>query len=363
MTTEKPVRLLCINPGSTSTKIAVFEGEKEILTQNLSHSNEELAPFASINDQYEFRAEVVSRTLKEKSFDPATLSCVVGRGGLCEPIPGGCYTVNEKLLHDLRHSRMGEHASNLGGMIAHAIAAKLGIPAFIVDPVVVDELEDVARVSGLKEIPRVSIFHALNQKAVARRAARQFGKPYEELNLILCHMGGGTTVGAHRGGRVIDVNDGINGEGPFTPERTGQVPALPLLKMAFSGKYTHDQLKKMIKGSGGLVSLLGTNSCIEVEKRIEAGDAEAKLVYDAMAYQVAKEIGAMAAVLEGKVDAIILTGGVAHGRSFCETIERHVKFIAPVYVLPGGDEMAALAGGALPVMLGQAKAKTYAGRA
>lgn len=357
--TTKTVRLLCINPGSTSTKIAVFEDETELFTENLSHSNEELAPFASINDQYEFRAEVVRRTLAARSFDPASLSAVVGRGGLVDPIPGGCYEVNDAMLHDLRHSRMGEHASNLGGMIAHAIAAKLGVPSFIVDPVVVDELHDVARVSGLKEIPRVSIFHALNQKAVARRAARKFNKRYEDLNLIICHMGGGTTVGAHRGGRVVDVNDGINGEGPFTPERTGQVPALPLLKMAFSGKYTHDQLKKMIKGSGGLVSLLGTNSCIEVEKRIEAGDAEAKLVYEAMAYQVAKEIGAMAAVLEGKVDAIILTGGVAHSAFVLDTIERHVKFIAPVYSLPGGDEMAALAGGALPVLRGEAKAKKY----
>ncbi len=352
-------RLLCINPGSTSTKIAVFEDEREVFVENLSHSNEELSPFKSINDQYEFRAEVVRRTLEARKIDMKSLSAIVGRGGLVDPIPSGCYRVNAKMLHDLRHSKMGEHASNLGGMIAHAIAEKLGIPAFIVDPVVVDELEPVARISGLKEIPRVSIFHALNQKAVARRAARHLGKPYEQCNLIICHMGGGTTVGAHRGGRVIDVNDGINGEGPFTPERTGQIPALPLLKMAFSGKYTHDQLKKMIKGNGGLVSLLGTNSCLEVEKRIEAGDREAKLVYEAMAYQVAKEIGAMAAVLEGKVDAIVLTGGVAYGKSVVEYIERHVKFIAPVFALPGGDEMAALATGALPVLRGEAEAKKY----
>ncbi len=352
-------RFLCINPGSTSTKIAVFDDEKEVFTETLRHTNEELAPFNKNTDQYEFRTKVIREVFNSKGIDASSLSAIVGRGGLLKPIPSGVYRVNEAMLKDLKEGVQGDHASNLGGLVANNLAEKLGIPAFIVDPVVVDELQDVARISGLKEVPRVSIFHALNQKAIARKAAAKLGKPYEECNLIVTHLGGGTTVGAHKLGKVIDVNDGINGEGPFTPERTGLIAALPLLKMAFSGDYTHDQMKKMIKGNGGIVSLLGTNSCLEVEQRIEKGDKEAKLVYDAMSYQVAKEIGSMAAVLEGNVDAVVITGGVAKGPDVVNYIEKMVKFIAPVMVFAGEDEMAALAGGGYRAMSGKSEIKEY----
>ena len=357
----KTFRILCVNPGSTSTKIALFDGPKPVFVEELSHSEKELAPFHKIADQFQFRVDAIEKVLRKKKLDLATLSAIVGRGGLIMPIPSGVYGVNELMLEHLKDPPLGEHASNLGALIAHEISRRLDLPAYIVDPVVVDELDDVARISGLKEIPRVSIFHALNQKAIARQAAAKLKKPYEKLNLIIAHLGGGITVGSHRKGRIVEVNDGVNGEGPFTPERTGMIPAIPLLRMAFSGNYTHDQLKKMIKGKGGLVSLLGTNSCLEVEKRIAAGDAWAKTVYDAMFYQLAKEIGAAAAVLEGKVDAVILTGGVAKSKYGVDAVKRRVRFIAPVLVYPGGDEMAALAGGVLPVLQGKTRAKEYKG--
>jgi butyrate kinase len=341
--------------------MAVYENETLLFEDTLRHSNEELAPFEKNTDQYEFRTKVIREAFNSHKLDASTLSAIVGRGGLLQPIPSGVYRVNDIMLKHLKEGLQGDHASNLGGLIAATLAEKLQIPAYIVDPVVVDELDDVARISGLKEVPRVSIFHALNQKAIARHAASDMGVKYEDKNFIVAHLGGGTTVGAHRRGRVVDVNDGINGEGPFTPERTGLVAALPLLKMAFSGEYTHDQMKKMIKGNGGLVSLLGTNSCLDVETRIAEGDKEAALVYDAMSYQIAKEIGAMAAVLEGDVDGIIITGGVARGKQVVEYIEKKVKFIAPVMVYAGEDEMSALNAGGLRVLRGDVKEKHYSG--
>lgn len=352
-------RLLIINPGSTSTKIGVYEDENPILVETLRHSSEEIGKYAGIYEQFEFRKDVILKVLKEKDFDIKTLNAVVGRGGLLKPIEGGTYSVNEKMLEDLKVGVQGQHASNLGGIIANEIAKGLNIPAFIVDPVVVDEMEDVARISGIPEIQRKSIFHALNQKAVAKRYAKEQGKKYEEINVIVAHMGGGVSVGAHKNGRIIDVNNALDGEGPFSPERSGGLPTGDLVKMCFSGKYTIDEIKKMINGKGGFVAHLNTNDARVVEEAAHAGDKKAQLVHDAMAYQVAKEIGKCAAVLSGKVDAIILTGGIAYGKVTVNYIKERVEFIAPVVVYPGEDELLALTQGGLRVLKGEEAAKEY----
>ncbi|MGI6585162.1 MAG: butyrate kinase [Gracilibacteraceae bacterium] len=353
-------RLLIINPGSTSTKIAIFDNEKPVLEQTLRHSNEELAPYTTIIEQYEFRKNVILDTLNANGINITKLSAVIGRGGLLKPIESGTYRVNSKMLEDLRHRPMGQHASNLGAIIANEIASQLGIPAFIVDPVVVDEMDDIARISGMPEIERLSIFHALNQKAVGRKAAADLGKKYEELNLIIAHLGGGISVGAHKKGRVVDVNNALDGEGPFSPERTGGLPVSGLIKLCFSGKYTLDEIKKKITGNGGLVAYLGTNDGREVVKIIEEGNKEAELIYKAMAYQVAKEIGACAAVLEGKVDAICLTGGLAYDKHLTGWIRERVEFISDVKIYPGEDEMIALTEGGLRVLRGEEEAREYA---
>ncbi len=352
-------RILAINPGSTSTKIAIYDNEKEVFETTLRHSNEEIDQYEKISDQYDFRKQVILTALSDNGINLTKLSAVVGRGGLLKPIKGGTYAVNDQMLVDLKAAQMGEHASNLGGMIANEIAQQLNIPAFIVDPVVVDELEPVARISGMPEIDRISIFHALNQKAVARRYAHENNKPYESLNLIVAHLGGGISVGAHEKGRVVDVNNALDGEGPFSPERTGGLPVGDLAKLCFSGKYTHADIKKMIKGKGGLVAYLGTNDGRDVVKMIEAGDEKAKLIFDAMAYQVAKEIGSCAAVLKGNVDAIILTGGLAYGAMLTEWIKNRVSFISDVIIYPGEDEMSALAQGGLRVLRNEEKAQIY----
>ncbi|MCQ1531506.1 butyrate kinase [Lutispora saccharofermentans] len=352
-------RLLIINPGSTSTKIAIYDNEKPVFEETLRHSNDELAPYAAIYDQHEFRKNVILDTLNAKGINITKLSAVVGRGGLLKPMEGGTYVVNEAMLKDLKVGVMGQHASNLGGIIAHEIASSLHIPAYIVDPVVVDELEDVARISGMPEIPRVSIVHALNQKAVARRASKDLGKAYDEVNLIVAHMGGGISVGAHKKGRIVEVNNALDGEGPMSPERAGTLSVVGLAKLCFSGKYTLDEMKKKIVGKGGLVAHLGTNDGREVVKRIEAGDKHAELIYYAMAYQVAKEIGSCAAVLEGKVDAICLTGGLAYDKLLTGWIKEKVEFIAKVLFYPGEDEMIALAQGGLRILRKEEEAKEY----
>lgn len=352
-------RLLIINPGSTSTKIAIFDNEKPVMEQTLRHSNEELAPYASVIDQFEFRKNVILDTLNANGINISKLSAVVGRGGLLRPMEGGTYRVNKRMLEDLRGNVMGQHASNLGGIIADEIASQLGIPAFIVDPVVVDEMEEIARFSGMPEIKRISIWHALNQKAVARRAAADLGKKYEDINLVIAHLGGGISVGAHKKGKVVDVNNALDGEGPFSPERTGSLPVSGLVKLCYSGKYTIDQLKKLIVGKGGLVAYLGTNDGREVVKMIEAGDKNAELVYKAMAYQVGKEIGACATVLEGKIDAICLTGGLAYDKLLTGWIKEMVQFIGDVRIYPGEDEMIALAEGGLRVLRGEETAREY----
>lgn len=351
--------LLIINPGSTSTKIAVYDGEREVLSENIAHSAEELAPYAKIVDQKGLRKDIVLEVLRKKGLEPKDLAAVVGRGGLLRPIPSGCYRVNDRMLEDLFAGVQGEHASNLGGLIADEIARPLGIPAFIVDPVVVDELDDWARLSGVPEIRRRSIFHALNHKYTARLAARQLGKAYETLDLVVCHLGGGVTVGAHRHGRVVDVNNGLNGEGPITPERAGTVPAGDLVALACSGKHTEAELKKKLTGRGGMVAHLGTNDMRETLKRVAAGDGQAALVLEAMVLTVAKQIGACAAVLKGRVDGIVLTGGLAHATEFIDRIREHVEFLGPVFVFPGENEMAALAEAGRSVVSGEGEARTY----
>ncbi|MUP38517.1 MULTISPECIES: butyrate kinase [Labilibaculum] len=353
-------RILAINPGSTSTKIAVFQGDKSVFLKNIKHSNEELAQFGKISEQFEFRKNIIMKELVDAEIQIDLIEAVVGRGGLVKPIESGIYSVNERLKEDLRIGVLGEHASNLGGLIADNIAQALPrAKAYIADPVVVDEMIDVARISGHPEFQRVSIFHALNQKAIGRAFAQSVDKKYEEINVIVAHLGGGISVGAHCKGRVIDVNNALDGEGPFSPERSGTLPAGALAKLCFSGDYTLEDVKKMIKGEGGLVAHLGTNDAYDVELKAKAGDANAKLIQDAMSYQVGKSIGEMAAVLKGKVDGILLTGGIAHNPDLVNYIKEMVSFIAPVVVYPGEDEMKALAMNGYMVLRGEIQPREY----
>lgn len=350
--------VLAINPGSTSTKIAIFLDEEKILGQNISHTAEELSPFPRIIDQHHFRQKVILSFLKEHAFDVNLLAAVVGRGGLLGPMASGTYRVNDEMTAYLKTTKT-EHASNLGALLASDIAKPVGIDAFIVDPVTVDELIPLARITGLPEIPRISIFHALNQKAAAREAAKKLGKPYESCRLIVAHLGGGISVGAHIDGKVVDVNNALNGDGPFAPERAGSLPSWSLVEMATSGRYDLATLKKMITGKGGIVAHLKVNDMRKVEEMVKAGDREAILVFEAMAYNVAKEIGALAAVLEGKIDAIVLTGGIAFDTYFVELVRRRVEFAAKLIILPGEDEMSALAQGALRVLRGEEKPRQW----
>jgi butyrate kinase len=359
MLQENEYRILVLNPGSTSTKIGVFDNERSIFEKTLRHDIEKLNNYPSIIDQYDFRKHAILETLDEEGINISKLNAVCGRGGLLRPIEGGTYTVNDLMLDDLKQGYAGQHASNLGGIIAFEIASGLNIPAYIVDPVVVDEMEEIAKISGVPAIERRSIFHALNQKAVARRVASDFNRKYEEMNLIVTHMGGGITVGVHKQGRVIDVNNGLHGDGPFSPERAGTVPAGDLVSMCYSGEFFREEMMKKIVGQGGLVGYLGTNDAVKVEKMVESGDKKASLIYSAMAYQIAKEIGSASAVLKGKVDAIVLTGGLAYGKGFVEDISSYIDWIADVLVFPGENELQALAEGALRVLTNEEEAKEY----
>jgi len=350
--------ILAINPGSTSTKIAIFLSEEKVLSQNISHSAEELAPFARIIDQHHFRQSMILAFLKDSAFDVTLLAAVVGRGGLLGPMASGTYLVNDEMTEFLKQTK-AEHASNLGALLASDIARKIGVNAYIVDPVTVDEMSALARITGLPEIPRISIFHALNQKAAARQAARMLGKPYEQCRLIVAHLGGGISVGAHVDGKVVDVNNALNGDGPFAPERAGSLPSWGLVELATSGRHDLPALKKMITGKGGIVAHLQVNDMRKVEEMVKAGDARATLVFEAMAYNVAKEIGALAAVMEGRIDASVLTGGIAYDTLFVELIRRRVEFLGRLIVLPGEDEMTALAQGALRVLLKEEKPKQW----
>lgn len=352
-------KILAINPGSTSTKIAVFENEKLLYEKTLRHSSEEIDRYEKIYDQLEFRKDAIERSLKEASLNIFDLDAVVGRGGLLKPIRGGTYEVSDNMIKDLKAGVLGQHASNLGGIIAREIADKASIPSYIVDPVVVDEMEEVARVSGIPEISRISIFHALNQKAIGRRAAKDMNKKYEDCNFLIVHMGGGITVGAHKKGRVIDNTNGLDGEGPFSPERSGGLPVGELTKLCYTDKFNKEEIGKRIKGNGGIVAYLGTNDIREVESMISKGNKKAELIYNAMVYQICKEIGAYSTVLKGEVDAIILTGGIAYSNKIKKMIEESVKFIAPVKSYPGEDEMIALAQGALRVLRMEEKSLSY----
>jgi butyrate kinase len=351
--------ILVINPGSTSTKISLFKDNKEIFSKILSHKIEELARFNKASDQDLYRMEIIVRILREKNVALDKIKVVVGRGGLLKPIEGGTYQVNDEMVADLKKGVLGDHPSNCGGLIAYAISKALECEAFIVDPVVVDELEPEARISGMPLIKRKSIFHALNQKAVAREIAAKLKKSYFDSNFIVAHLGGGITVGAHRNGKVIDVNNGLDGDGPFSPERSGSVPIGDLIKACFSGEYTLNEMKKLVKGHGGMVAYLGTHDLKTVEKRAANGNQKAKLIYEAMAYQVSKEIGAMATVLRGEIDAIIFTGGAAKSKGLIHRIIDRIKFIAPIHIVEGEQEMLALALGALRVMNKEEKSKIY----
>ena len=353
-------KILAINPGSTSTKIALFEDEECVYKKTLKHSTEELSVFDRIGDQFPFRKEVILNELKASNIEISDVEIVMGRGGLTHPLVSGVYEVNEAMTRDLLEAKVGEHACNLGGLIANDIAKQIGAKAYIADPVVVDELDEIARFSGHPNFPRISIFHALNQKIIARQLAKELGRKYEELNLIGVHLGGGISVGAHRKGKVVDVNNALNGEGPFTPERSGTLPAGLLVEACFSGKYTKKEIGQMLKGKGGYVAYLGTNDAQEVENMVKSGNKDAEKIYNAMAYQIAKEIGGLAAsAMSMDVDAIYLTGGIAYDKSFCEMIKARVGKIAPVYVFPGEDEMKALALNALMLLNGETTAKEY----
>ncbi len=353
------IKSLIINPGSTSTKIGVFEDETLLFEETLRHSTEEIGRYASIVDQKDFRKEIITNLLKEKNFDIHSLNMVVGRGGMLKPIPGGTYAVTDDLLEDLKIGKQGQHASNLGGILAREIGDEIGVPSYIVDPVVVDELIPVARYSGVPELPRTSVFHALNQKAVAKRYAKEVGRPYDELNLVVVHMGGGVSVGAHEKGRVIDVFNALDGDGAFSPERAGAVPSGALIKMCFSGNYTEKEVYSKIVGKGGFNAYLGTNDMREVLKMASEGSEKAQELFDAFIFQVCKDIGSMACVLNGKIDQIIITGGIAYGEAVIKAIKEKTAWIAPITVYPGEDELLALVQGGLRVLNGEEKAMVY----
>lgn len=354
-------RVLAINPGSTSTKIALFDDDKELFNKTLRHDPVELNKLGGLLDQYDFRKNLVMESLQENNIAPESLKAVVGRGGLVRPLEGGVYKVSEKMLKDLKDpSIWGRiHASNLGAFIARSIAESLDIPAFIVDPVTVDEFDDIARISGIPEIERKSLFHALNIRYTARRLARQLNIDFHKSNMIASHMGGGISIAAIKQGRVVDVNNALLGMGPFSPQRAGALPIGDLLEMAYSGKYTHKELVTYLTKNAGLMAYLNTDSGIEVQKRIDQGDKKFKLIRNAMCYQIAKEIGACATVLEGKVDAIFLTGGLAYGEQLTGEIKRRVEFIAPIYNMPGENEMEALSQAGVNVLKGLEEAREY----
>ena len=358
--------ILTINPGSTSTKIALFEGLEEKFTTTIRYEMSDIAMYKSVMDQYDFREKSVVSALEKKGVALSDIAIVVGRGGLLRPVSSGVYRVNEAMIEDLSKSSFGEHASNLGAVIADAIAKKVcalngenSCMAVIADPVVVDELAEVVRVMGHPKFKRRSIFHALNQKAIAKQYAQDVGKDYASLNLIVAHLGGGVSVGLHSNGRVVDVNNALDGDGPFSPERSGSLPALDVAKLCFSGEYSFDQIKKMIVGESGTVSMLGTNAFYEIRKRIEAGDLKAKAVADAFIYNIAKTIGSYAPVVKGKVDAILITGGIANGTELMKQIEAMVDWIAPVRIYPGEDEMRALAQNGYNVLTGKEQCSEY----
>ncbi len=351
-------RILAINPGSTSSKLGLFENEKLVAEKKIAHTAEELAKYHHIMDQVHFRREAIDSFITEMKLTPTVLSAVVGRGGLLKPLKGGTYKVNQAIIDDLKASRYGEHASNLGALLAHSYTEAFGVPSFIVDPVIVDEMQNIARYSGLKELPRRCVWHALNITAVTRQTCKTLGLEIDRENFVTAHIGGGISVAAIEKGRCIDVSNGLD-EGPFTPERAGSLPTLELVKLCFSGKYTEKEINKMLVGKGGLVNYLGTSSIIDVDIMAQGGDTKAAEVFEAMSYQIAKTIGSYVAVLKGKVTRIILTGGGANNKSLTAKISEYVKCFAPVHIVPGEDELSALALGGLRVLRGECQAGEY----
>lgn len=351
--------IFVINPGSTSTKVAVYENEICLFKENIIHSTEELSQFSALTDQFSYRKEILLNKLSEKGFSIQDFSGIASRGGGLKPLPSGVYGINDLMVSDLKSCKYLTHASNLGGLIAQDLSREFSIPAYIADPVTVDELEPLARYSGLKGIERVSIWHALNQKYIARRASKDLGKNYESCNLIVIHMGGGISVGAHKKGKVIDVNNALNGDGPFSAERSGTLPTGQLADICFSGQYNKEEMIKLLAGKGGMVSHLGTNNAKEVEDKAELGDESCLFITHAMIYQIAKTIGEMSCVLSGEVDAIVFTGGMAYSKMIIKQIEDYIAFIAPFLVYPGEDEMEALAVNIFRVLTGKVEAKVY----
>ena len=351
------MKILSINPGSTSTKIAVYDEENLQCLHTIRHTAEDLADFKGVFDQYEFRKNIIQKKLADDDVDLNEISAIVGRGGLLRPLESGVYEVNDKMLSDLRTGT--EHASNLGAILAHEIAEQIpGCRSFIADPVVVDELQEVARISGLPQFPRRSVFHALNHKAIGRKYAQTIGTNYEKLNLVIAHLGGGISVAAHKLGKVIDTNQALDGFGSFSPERAGTIDAGALIRMCFEGKYSQAEIQKMMAGKGGLVAHLGTNDTKLAAEKATSGDKHAKIILEAMAYNVGKEIAALLAVFEGNVDAVILTGGIAHNQFVVNYIKRMIAPLAHLVVYPGEDEMEALALAGLRVLRGE-KPKVY----
>ncbi len=353
---KRSFRILAFNPGSTSTKVAVYENETPVFQETIHHSAEDLSGFQKVVDEYDYRKKAILSMLNEQGYDLKDFDAIVGRGGVLQPITSGTYRVNEEMVKDAYESKRAQHASNLGALIADELSKAVGIPAYVVDPVSVDEFEDIARISGWPELPRESLFHPLNQKAVARQYAKDIGKKYEDLNLIVCHMGGGISIGAHRHGRVVDVN-GLEG-GLFTPERCAP-STYGIVDVCFSGDMTQQEIEKRLVGLGGIQAHLGTKDARDVEKMIDEGNEEAELIYRSMAYQISKSIGTMTTVLQGSVDAILLTGGLAFSKRLCNWIEEKVRFVAPVKVYPGEKELESLALGGLRVIQGLEQPRHY----
>ncbi len=352
--------ILAINPGATSTKIAVYRSNKFIFLKTIRHADKELEKYSRTADQLEFRMDLVLKEVVENHIPMEEVAAIIARGGLIHPIESGVYEVNRQMLEDLEAGVMGDHASNLGGLIAHRLLDRFPqARAFIADPVVVDELQDVARIAGHPEFSRISIFHALNQKSTARTYAHSRGMKYEELNLIIAHLGSGISVGAHKKGRVIDVNNALDGDGPFGPERSGTLPTGALVRYCFESGKSREEVLRMLAGEGGLFAFVGNKDCQQLERRAREGEADARMIQDAMAYQISKEIGAMAAVLGGEVHAIIITGGIAHNPDLTSYIKERVGFIAPVFIYPGEDEMKALALNGSMLLSGKIEAMEY----
>lgn len=351
-------RILVINPGSTTTKVGLFENETLIKEKKIAHTAEEIARYSSIIDQVDFRSRLIDEFLHENNLKAEDLSAAVGRGGLLKPLKSGTYQVNEAMIEDLKSCKYGEHASNMGAMLAYSFHKAAGIPAFIVDPVVVDEMNDLARYSGINAINRTSVWHALNVFSVVRQTCRNLNLELEKENFVVAHIGGGVSVSAIEKGRCVDVSNGLE-EGPFTPERSGSLPTLSLVKLCFSGKYTEAEIKKLLVGRGGLVDYLGTSNMVEVAEKVQQGDKKFDEVFSAMGYQIAKTIGSYVTVLKGKVTRIILTGGGAHNQVLLSKITDYIQAFAPVHIVPGEDELAALAQGGLRILRHEADAQEY----